>query len=166
MTRRLFFLFPDREHALQAAKELVSSGFDSARMHTIARNDIPLDGLPDSSSEQRTDLARRLEFWTWRFNLALFFASLLALVSLVITGNGWWWLPLVLMTGSFLLGQRFSHVPNAHLDEFADAIHHGEILLMVDVDANQINAIEHRLRRRHPEAVPGESSWHIPALGL
>jgi len=166
MNRRLFLLFPDREHALQATEELIASGFDRAHMHAIARQDIPLDGLPESSPEQRTDLARQLEFWAWRFNLALFFAALLALGALLLTGNSGWWLPVVVMAVSFLLGQRFSRLPNTHLDEFADAIHHGEILLMVDVEPKQIQAIEHRVRQRHPEAVTGGSSWLIPAFHL
>jgi len=166
MNQRLFFLFPDREHALQAVNELIESGTDRAHMHTISRNDIPLDGLPKSTAGQRRDLAERLEFWGWNLNLILFFVLLLTLAGLLATGNGWWWLPLAVAIGSFLLGLRFTHVPNTHLDEFSDAIHHGEILLMVDVNANRVNAIEHRLRRHHPEAVPGGASWNIPAFGL
>lgn len=72
MNQRLFFLFPDREHTLQAVNELVESGIDRSRMHTITRNDIPLDGLPESTPGQRLDLANQLEFWAWRLNLALF----------------------------------------------------------------------------------------------
>jgi len=166
MNRRLFFLFPDREHALQAVDELVASGVDRARMHTIARDDIPLDDLPKSTSRQRKALAKWLEFWAWRADLVVFFVSLLAFIALLIIGSGWWWLPLVLAVGSYLAGEHFTHLPNTHRDEFAEAIHHGEILLMVDVDAKQISVIEHRLRRHHPEAVPGGATWSIPAFDL
>ncbi len=166
MTRRLFFLFPDREHALRAVQELVDSGVDRARMHTVARDDIALDGLPEASPQQRRDLASRIEYWGWRLDLALFFGALLALIGLLASGNAWWWLPLLVMAGAYLAGQRFTRLPNAHLDEFAEAIHHGEILLMVDVDANDIEAVEQRVRKRHPEAVAGGSTWTLPAFDL
>jgi hypothetical protein len=166
MKQRLFFLFPDREHTLQAVNELVESGIERSRMHTIARDDISLDGLPESTPALRMDRARQLEFWAWRLDLAVFFISLVVFAGLAAIGNGWWWLPLVIAIGSYLLGQHFTHIPNAHIDEFSDAIHHGEILLMVDVDASQVNDIEHRLRRHHPEAMPGGASWHIPAFDI
>ncbi len=42
---------------------------------------------------------------------------------------------------TFLAGLRFTYVPNTHLREFADAIHHGKLVLMADVETNQVASI-------------------------
>jgi hypothetical protein len=65
----------------------------------------------------------------------------------------------------FLLGASFTHLPNTHLSEFADALKHGEILLMVDASSEQANEVEHCVQDHHPEAVAGGSSWNTPMLG-
>jgi len=56
-------------------------------------------------------------------------------------------------------------LPDTHLSEFADALKHGEILLMVDAVSEQANELEHCVQDHHPEAVAGGSSWNTPMLG-
>jgi hypothetical protein len=63
-----------------------------------------------------------------------------------------------------ILGDRFAHVPNVHLQEFRDALRHGEILLMIDVPQQRVDEVEYRVLARHPEAVAGGSSWNAPLL--
>lgn len=166
MNQRLFFLFPDREHALNGVNELMNNGIDSSRMHALGSRRTSLTGLPESSTHQRRDLSGRIEFWGWRINLALFFVAAACMAALILLQAGLWWLlPLAVMAGTFLLGERFSHWPNTHLGEFREALEHGEILLMVDVSPDRINEVEYRMLRHHPEAVAGGSCWNMPALG-
>jgi hypothetical protein len=69
------------------------------------------------------------------------------------------------MLATFLTGVEFTrHIPNVHLSEFTDAIHHREILLMVDVPVAQVAQVEKRVHRHHPEAVAGGVGWHSDAL--
>ncbi len=166
MNQRLYFLLPDREHTLGIVNELVERGITSQQMHTLAGKGLSTEGLPRSNALLRADAAGRFEYWAWRSNLALFFISALVLVAMFFINVGLWMLlPLGLMVVTFLLGERFTHVPNVHLSEFADAMQHGEILLMVDTSTETTSAIEHCVQDRHPEAVACGSSWNAPVLG-
>ena len=166
MNQRLFFLFPDREHALGLVNELAEQGFDPGQMHTLPGKGRSAEGLPVSNAHQRGDFAGRLEFWAWRSNLALFFTAAAALAIMILMQAGLWLLlPLAVMITTFLLGERFAHLPNVHLDEFRDALKHGEILLMIDLPKERVEEMEHRVQRRHPEAIAGGASWNMPALG-
>jgi hypothetical protein len=167
MHQRLYFLLPDRAHTLKVVNELAEQGFDPQQMHTLARKGLSMQGLPTSNYPLRNDFAGRIEFWLWRANLALFFLAAGVLALLIFRDAGFWvMLPLALMVVTFILGERFSRQPNAHLREFRDALRHGEILLMVDVPRERVNEVEYRVQSRHPEVVVGGSSWNSPALGI
>ena len=77
----------------------------------------------------------------------------------------WLLLPLGIMIASFVLGVRFTSVPNVHLDAFRDSLRHGEILLMVDTPQDRVNEVEHGVQRHHPEAAAAGSSWNMPVFG-
>ena len=77
----------------------------------------------------------------------------------------WMLLPPGLMVVTFSPGERFTHLPNAHLSESADAMKHGEILLMVDTSPQQANEVGHCVQDHHPEAVADGSSWNTPMPG-
>jgi hypothetical protein len=165
MNQRLYFLLPDREHTLRIVNELREQGFQTTHMHTLAGKGQTAENLPGSDSHQRNDLAGRIEYWAWRADLVLFFLAAIAVVVMVFQHAGLWvLLPLAVMVATFLLGERFTHLPNVHLHEFRDALRHGEILLMVDVPRERVSEIEYRVRAHHPEAVAGGSSWNLPAL--
>ena len=71
------------------------------------------------------------------------------------------------MALTFVAGALFAmRVPDTHLDEFHGALSHSEVLLMVDVPASRMAEIEKLVGRRHPEAIPGGTSWTIEAWGL
>jgi hypothetical protein len=165
MNQRLYFLLPDREHTLRIVAELREQGFESGQLHTLAGRGQTTEGLPGSGSHQRTDFAGRVEYWAWRADLVLFLLAAIAMAVMVLQHAGLWvLLPLAVMVATFLLGERFTHLPNVHLQEFRDALRHGEILLMVDVPRERISEIGYRVRAHHPEAVAGGSSWNLPAL--
>lgn len=167
MKRRLYFLIPDTEHAQAVVDKLVASGVERRHLHVIAAQGVDLEGLPIATTNQRRDLGARLETLIWGGNLALFFIALMALIVLGLTQASWHWLllPLVVMLTTFLAGLTFTtHIPNVHMSEFSDAIHHREILLMVDVPVRQVAKVEGLVHRHHPEAVTGGVGWHIDAL--
>jgi hypothetical protein len=69
------------------------------------------------------------------------------------------------MAASFISGLWSTHLPDATLQEFQDALAHGEILLMVDVATRHVTELEARVHRLHPEAVVGGVSWLPDAPG-
>ena len=167
MKRRLYFLLPDLDHTRAVVEELQQRDIDRRHLHVLAAGNTDLGGLPAASPAQRRDVGRRLERGLWYGNLALFTLALLALIVLVAGGVawGWWLLPLAVMIGTYEAGWQFVHrVPNVHLDEFHDALEHGEILLMVDVEPRRVAEIGALVHRHHPEAVPGGVGWSTDLL--
>jgi hypothetical protein len=168
MYRRLYFLLPDRQHALSVVEELEEDGIDTDHMHALGDRRTPLGDLPNASLRQEKDTASHLEKLLWNSNLASFSLALSGFIALLIFSGLTWWLllPLAVMAANFLAGLYFTGLPNTHLGEFRDALGHGEILLMVDVPENQVARIENRVHHQHPEATVGGVGWGTEAFGL
>ena len=168
MNRRLYFLLPDRAHALSVVDELAREGVGIKNMHALGNQGTPVDGLPKASLRQYNDAASHLESFLWNANLLSFVVAMgIFTVQLVTTGwNLWLLVPAIIMTANFLVGLRFTRLPNTHLDEFRDALAQGEILLMVDLPEERVAYIEHQVHHHHPEATVGGVCWGTPALGL
>lgn len=167
MSRRLFFLFPDTEHAQHVVDELVNKGISPRHMHTIA-NGVDLGNLPEATERQKKDVKFRLEWFIWNTNLVLFAAAVFALVASLVAGSIVWALVSVLiMALTFLAGERFAvKIPDVQLTEFTDALSHGEVLLMIDVPKHQVAEIEDHVHHRHPEASVGGVGWTINAFNM
>lgn len=166
MNRRLYFLFPDAAHAARTTLELEHLGFEAEHLHAITRTQTRAE-LPDATAPQRADWAGHLEHWVWAGNLILFGMACATLVTLLILDRGaWTLLPLSIMLLSFFAGERFARLPNVHLSEFRDALHHGEVLLMVDVPRTRVAEVEQTVKGHHPEAVAGGSSWQTDLFAL
>jgi catechol 2,3-dioxygenase-like lactoylglutathione lyase family enzyme len=161
LNRRLFFLFPDAEHARRAVAELRDAGVRPGAIHTVAMDLSRAAGLPDPRSPERADAEWSIERQAWRFNLWVFFAALAGLAVAAWSGSAWGVaLALLVMAGTFALGAAFAlRVPDAHLDEFREALAHGEILLLVDVPPARVREIEALVHRRHPEAAEAGVGW-------
>ena len=168
MKRRLYFLLPDKAHALSVVDELAHERISIENMHALGSQGTQLDDLPSASLRQYNDTANHLENFLWNANLLSFVVALgIFIVLLVTTGwNLWLLVPAAIMMANFLAGLRFTRLPNTHLDEFRDAMAHGEILLMVDVPEQQVADIENLVHHHHPEATVGGVSWGTPAFGL
>jgi hypothetical protein len=168
MWRRLYFSFPDTEHARQASHELQAAGVKQQQMHAMSRDGGALPGLPPSSEAQQGD---RVWFWErlyWNGNLALFGVALLGFVVALFSGaGGWALLSVAVMLVTFLGGNYFaSKIPHAHLNEMRESLRHGEVILMVDLPAEQVADVEHKIHRRHPEAGGDVVGWTLPGLGI
>jgi len=168
MKRRLYFLFSDTGQARTAVADLDGLGVDPGHIHVLARPGTDLSGLPPATERQRRDILKRMENTLWGGNLVLFgiaFAGLfLAAVFGSVIGMV---LAVAVMIASFVGGALFvMRLPTIHLDEFHEAIRHGELLLMVDVSRDCVEDVEELMRRRHPEAVTGGSVWTPDAFGV
>ncbi len=168
MHRRLYFIFSDKQQAQQALTDLTQAGVDQGHIHALAREGVDLGTLPQATGPQRRDLALRLENIVWRGNLVLFALALLTLLAGIFSGiSALSLLGMAVMLATFIGGALFAYqVPDAHLDEFRGALAHGDIVLLVDVPHRRHGEIEELMRQRHPEAVPGGSSWTIDGIGI
>lgn len=168
MKRRLYFLFSDTGQARTAVADLDGLGVDTGHMHVLARPGIDLSGLPPATERQRRDVLKRLDKTLWGGNLVLFGAAFAVLILSVVFGNAVGAvLASAVMIASFTAGALFAlRLPATHLDEFHEALRHGELLLMVDVSRDCVEDVEELMRRRHPEAVAGGSVWTLDAFGV
>ncbi len=167
MRRRLFFLFPDTDHARRVVDELIDKGVHRRHIHTIAEG-VDLKDLPEATERQKADTTFRLEWFIWNTNLMLFFAALVVFfASLVMSSYLWIAISLLVMLITFVAGEQFAvRIPDVHLTEFTDALAHGEILLMVDVPGYRVAEIEDHIHHKHPEACVGGVSWTVDVLGV
>ncbi len=79
----------------------------------------------------------------------------------------WMLLALLVMLASLAGGAWYAmSMPQTHLDEFRQALHHGEILLMVDVSRDCVEEIQVLMERRHPEATIGGNGWSPGVPGI
>ncbi len=166
--RRIYLLFPGRQHADRAVADLTRIGIDQHHIHTIAKQGVDITGLPKATVRQRNDFLARLDHGFWDLNLLLFFFAL-ALFLFAVWSASWGWAAglLLLMGVTYLLGRHFvRHVPHAHQTECQTALRHGEILLLVDVPHWRLAAVERAIRRQHPEMELGGVSWTLDALGI
>ena len=169
MDRRVYFLLPDAAHARAVVARLEKNGVERKNSHVIAAKGVDLEGLPPASPNQRMDLGARLETVLWDGNLVLFFLALVTLIVLALVNvSGFWMLvPAIIMLTTLAVGLGFTrYIPSVHLSEFADALNHREILLMVDVPVGQVARVDKLVHRNHPEAVAGGVGWHINALQI
>lgn len=167
MLRRLYFLFPDENHAQRAVDELINRNISKQHMHAITRG-AELTTLPEATERQKNDTAFHVEQFVWKANLLLFAAALIVLTASVVA-NEWFWsaLSLAIMLITFFAGKFFvERVPNDHLTEFTSALAHGEILLMVDVPLYHVTKVARFVEHRHPETRLDGSSWTIDAFGI
>jgi len=168
MRRRLCFLLPDKEHSRCVVEELACEGISVSNMPTPGARGTALDGLPASSPGPANDAAGHLENFLWNASLSGFVVAFGIFITLAFTTGRKLWLlaPAVIMAANFLIGIRFVRLPNAHLNEFKDALADGEILLLVDVSEDRVAAVEKLIHLHHPEASVGGVSWGTPAFGL
>jgi hypothetical protein len=163
MKRRLYYLLPDARHAEKLVEELDGMAVSKQDVHAVLKDDQSLNGIDYIHSATENDQDYFVEWFLWRINLALFFVALVAFVAIIVWNPGMWLiLPLVIMVGTFASGLIFVlRLPNVHLNEFYPALQHGEVLLMIDVPPSEVENMDHRVHRKHPEVVTGGVCWHV-----
>ncbi len=161
MYRRLYFLFPDTAHTSRVVEELERQGIARSEMHAVANPGIDISMLPSMDPGTARQVSGHSEKIYWTANLILFFVVLTAFIFFLLIGAALSAVVAgIVLLASFFAGFLFvSRVPNVHLDEFSQALKHGEILLVVDVPKRRVAEIEHQVHRLHPEAVVGGVGW-------
>ncbi|MES9833918.1 MAG: hypothetical protein ABW139_16905 [Candidatus Thiodiazotropha sp. DIVDIV] len=166
--RRIYMLVPSRLQAEEVVRDLMLERINRQHIHTVAKSDIDIKGLPEATVRQRSGFAAQLESWFWDMNLVVFFAAFIFMFFALWTSE--WWLMLGcmgVMAATLVLGYGFaSQIHQAHIDDFDVCLRHGEILLLIDVPRWRVSGVERAIRQKHPEVDLGGVGWGIDALGI
>ncbi|MDH5765029.1 MAG: hypothetical protein OEZ38_03350 [Gammaproteobacteria bacterium] len=168
MFLRLYFLLPNERLAQNVIPDLLELGVRKNNIHAIIRHQPSAQSLPASNKWQRMDISHLIEDFAWNCNFCIFFLALLSFaISLFFNMNSIAIASIIIMAFTFILGDLFATlIPRVHLDEFEDALKHGEVLLMVDTTRKQSTAIEEKILKHHSTAIAGGSCWTISAIGI
>jgi len=155
--RRLYTLLPDLQSCHGLVDELCSAGIPDTHLHVVAASDQVLEGLPEATVWQKTELAHGLEIGVGLGGAAGLLAGLLALsfppAGLVVGGAA--------VMASTAAGAGFGalasammkgHEHNHRLHDYQPEIEAGKVLLMVDVPRSSVDQTRDSILRHHPQA--------------
>ncbi|MBE0621192.1 MAG: DUF1269 domain-containing protein [Burkholderiales bacterium] len=167
--RRIYFMVPDISTAKRIVDELLLARIEERHLHVLAKRGTPLEDLPEASLLQKSDFVpavqRGLALGGATGMLAGLVAVALPATPLVIAGG-------VLLAaslagagvGAWLGGMVGMNVGNTRLQQFADAIERGALLVMADVPRDRVEDIEERVRKHLPGVEIDGTEPRIPAF--
>lgn len=142
--KRLYFMAKDVGNARHVVERLLLERISESHIHVIARQDIPLEHLPEASVFEKSDLVPALEKGVAMGGVTGALAGLAALAfpAGIVLGGG----AIVLASavagasvGAFSASLKAVDVPSSRLREFEDEISQGQILVIADVAPDKVN---------------------------
>jgi hypothetical protein len=157
--QRIYFLVPQTAVAREIVEELVDNGVARKHIHVVAREDVPLDDLPEASLVEESDLLPAVERGLPLGAATGLFAGLVtvavpgglalggaALLACTAAGAG---------VGTWLSAMVSLDIPNSRHREFQDAVEAGQLLMLVDVGKERVEDVESLVLDKHPQAKLG-----------
>jgi hypothetical protein len=155
--RRIYFLVPDTTAARAIVDELLLARVEERHIHVVAREGTPLEDLPEAKVAQSSDLVPALQRGAAAGGLSGLLAGVLAisfppaglmlgggaLLGLTVFGAGF---------GAWMASMVGVGLPNSRIEKYQQAIEAGQLLMMVDVPRDKVEAVEALVTRHHPEA--------------
>ncbi|AKJ68040.1 membrane protein [Pandoraea thiooxydans] len=165
--RRLYFLLPDVTTAKSIVTELMVNRIEWRRIHIIANSDVPLEGLPEASLLQSSDLIPALARGSAAGGITGALAGLTAIAfppaGLTIAGGAVVALTLAGVGFGAWMGTMIgSSVPSSRLNDFQEAVEGGALLMMVDMPPDRVEEISQLIKLRYPLAVIEGTDPTIP----
>jgi hypothetical protein len=153
--RRIYFLSPNVETTRKIVDELRGEKIEDHHMHILAKRDTPLENLPEATVFQKTDFIPALERGAALGGTTGLLAGLIGLrfAGFAIAGG-----PLLgilfygATIGALMSGLSGLEVGNSRVKQYSDAIERGELLVMVDIPKERIDAISKLIIKHHPTA--------------
>lgn len=169
MRRRCYFVLPDVETARKVEDELLLARIPDRHIHFIARDEARLKDLPRANLAQRSDIVHGMELGLITGGATGAVAGLLAYLEPAVAS--WLGLGIVLvlglagaLIGIWTAGMIGISIPNSRLSQFEKPLSEGQVLLMVDVPRDQIDAITRLIQGHHPDARSHGVEPTIPAF--
>jgi hypothetical protein len=153
--RRIYFLAPDIKITHSIVNELRAEGIADNHLHILAKRDTPLGDLPEASEFQKTDFIPAVERGAALGATAGLLAGLVGLrfAGFAIAGGPVLGILFYGATiGAMMSGLAGLEVGNSRVKEYADAIENGQLLVMVDIPKDRIDAISQVIIKHHPAA--------------
>ncbi|MGR4868693.1 DUF1269 domain-containing protein [Variovorax sp. LARHSF232] len=158
MRRRIYWLMPNLASARRAMLDLLQADVESARIHFAAAEGVDLADLHAANIWQTSDVvhAAKTGLLIGCALGALVGLAAAALFPLVEDNMAWELAAMLVLLGGLMGAWSASMVgisiPSQRLARFEGALAAGQILLMVDLPRERVQAIETMLARTHPEA--------------
>ena len=170
MSRRIYWLLPDRESARSAMDDLLLAGVELRHIHFVAREGTDMRGLHVANVMQTSDLVRSAEMGLIiGGGVGGLLGALVAVHYPIVGPEPEWGIAAGLAIFGALFGTWTSTMigvstPSKRLKRFEAQIEQGQILMMVDASMVRVEEIEARLQARHPEAHLEGTEPDIPAF--
>jgi len=155
--RRIYFLVPSIEAARSIVHDVQRAGIEEKHIHVVAKEGTALEDLPEATLVQKSDLIPSIERGVAAGGLVGLLAGMAAVTfppaGLVLGGGA--------LLGITVFGAGFGawmssmvgiSITSGRLDRFEKAIGQGEVLLLLDVPKDRVEAVEAAVKRHHPEA--------------
>jgi hypothetical protein len=170
MSRRIYWLLPNKESAWAAMDDLLLAGIEVRHIHFVAREGSDMSGLNAANVLQTSDVVRSAEMGLIvGAGVGGLLGALVAVHYPIVGDDPQWGIAALLAIAGAVFGTWTSTMigvstPSKRLRRFAPQIEEGQILMMVDVPLSRVEAVETRLRARHPEAHLEGTEPDIPAF--
>ena len=152
--KRIYFLVPDIDTSHKIVEELRADGIEDRHIHVLAKRDTPLEDLPEAGLTIKTDFLPALERGAALGGTTGLLAGLVALRFAGFAFAGGPVLGVIMAgatIGSLMGGLSGMNSGNTRLQKFEDAIEKGELLVLLDVPKDRIDAISKLITKHHPE---------------
>jgi hypothetical protein len=166
--RRLYFLVPDPVVGKAVVDELLLAHVEWRHIHVVARRETALEGLPDASFWQKSDIIPAMLRAIPMGGGVGMVCGLVAVAlqpHLVVAGGAILASSLAgVGLGAFLGGMVGLNVGSTRLEAFEKAIEAGELLVIADVPRAEVDAVTERIRKVHPDASIEGTEPRVPAF--
>jgi hypothetical protein len=153
--RRIYFLVPNIAITHKIVEELQAEGIEERHIHILAKRDTPLEGLPEAGISIKTDFLPAVERGVALGGSTGLLAGLIGLrfAGFAIAGGPLLGIIMASATiGSLMGGLAGMNSGNSRLRQFEEAIERGELLVLIDIPKDRIEAIRKLVIKHHPEA--------------
>lgn len=168
---KLYFLIPDERTATGVVADLTAQGVPETAIGLVARDPVSDSSVPEADASDISDFKPAvsqgvivgggtglLAGLTMAVVPGGFAVGGAALAGLALAGSAF---------GAWVSGMIGVSVPNREIVEFDAAIKDGALLMMVEVDDDEREAIKQIVTARHPKVVfGGESEGLLSAIGF
>lgn len=166
---RIYFLAPNVDTGRKIVDALLLKRIAERHIHVVARQDTPLEDLPEAHLTQRSDLVPALERGVAAGGLSGLLAGTLAVTfppaGLVLGGGALLGLTLFgAGFGAWVSGMIGAGLPSSQLAQFESAIKGGQLLVMVDVPRDRVDEIEALVSQHYPQAKVKGTEPQIPVF--